>query len=276
MEIFDASRFTNKFSLGQAFAMCHGSEISYKDPELYVNHAKDLWGFKSVVPYDTDGTQALLCSKQGLNCLFFRGTDFQSLDDIKTDIQAYQVSPKEMTGEVHGGFYNAFRKLWWRIQGDLKCAKQNSPGSRLYIAGHSLGGALATLCAAMLAKEGQRVDGLYTFGCPRVGDSDFVQWLGGLLKGRHYRVVNNCDIVTRWPKRMMGYSHGGEFHYLSDSGQHYMDPSKWWVFADQSVARFMDIGTLGLEDIKDHKLRGSGSDLGYLDILERLEYNAKR
>ena len=46
--------------------------------------------------------------------------------------------------------------------------------TRLFLTGHSLGGALAVLAGAVLQFETNRsVTGVYTYGQPRVGDPDF-------------------------------------------------------------------------------------------------------
>jgi triacylglycerol lipase len=67
----------------------------------------------------------------------------------------------------------------------------------LYIAGHSLGGALAVLAAADLAAGGRRPV-VYTFGAPRAGDPRFACRYGRLVP-ESYRVANPHDIVTRLP-----------------------------------------------------------------------------
>jgi len=46
----------------------------------------------------------------------------------------------------------------------------------MIVTGHSLGGAIATLAVAELISKGIQVDNLYTFGSPRVGDSNFISW----------------------------------------------------------------------------------------------------
>ncbi|KAI9168459.1 hypothetical protein H9P43_007831 [Blastocladiella emersonii ATCC 22665] len=73
---------------------------------------------------------------------------------------------------------------------------------RLYIGGHSLGGAIAHVFLAKLTECDssflEYFDGLYTFGSPRVGDAGFESF----LSGRHanlFRIVYNKDIVPRVP-----------------------------------------------------------------------------
>ncbi|QSO48882.1 lipase family protein [Alicyclobacillus mengziensis] len=73
------------------------------------------------------------------------------------------------------------------------------------VSGHSLGGALATLHAVVLAEKGIDVD-VYTYGSPMVGDSKFVQVYSNLVKNS-YRIVNIPDIVPQLPGTLLGYEH---------------------------------------------------------------------
>ena len=76
----------------------------------------------------------------------------------------------------------------------------------IYIAGHSLGGALATISALHIARileitqinqdSGPRVF-LYTFASPRVGNSAFAKECSQKLKS--YRISNSADIVPSVP-----------------------------------------------------------------------------
>ncbi len=79
----------------------------------------------------------------------------------------------------------------------------------IWLTGHSLGGALATIAAYRLLKMGMNVHGLYTFGSPRVGNYGFVHDFRVLafqrgLKGQGnegnlQRFMNHNDIVARVP-----------------------------------------------------------------------------
>jgi hypothetical protein len=74
----------------------------------------------------------------------------------------------------------------------------------VWLSGHSLGGALATLAAAHIGQDA--VQGLYTYGCPRVGDAAFA---GKLPARSHYRFVHRDDWVPTVPPEFLGYVHAG-------------------------------------------------------------------
>jgi pimeloyl-ACP methyl ester carboxylesterase len=104
-----------------------------------------------------------------------------------------------LSGKVHAGFAYSLRSQWTHIEAAInRFGGYNKP---LYIAGHSLGGALATLAAYKLAHEGYQVRGLYTFAAPRSGDREYADWGAGLLEGRHFRFINDRDLVPRYPPR---------------------------------------------------------------------------
>lgn len=146
-----------------------------------------------VKTYDEDGTQAFLAYSKKDNYLFlsFRGTESKSIKDIKSDAKANQTAC-ETGGEIHCGFKEAFEKVHLLIQQDLDEEQFNT--SPLFIAGHSLGGALATVAAKKLKHEGG-IASCYTFGSPRVGDDE---WIKG-VKTSVYRIVNAADCVTMLP-----------------------------------------------------------------------------
>lgn len=93
---------------------------------------------------------------------------------------------------VHHGFQTLFDRLWPRLEPAL--ADVDGP---LHLTGHSLGGAFATLAAALV---GTPADCLVTFGSPRVGNLAFAHALAN--RGiPHHRIVNSRDIVTQLPRR---------------------------------------------------------------------------
>ncbi len=93
------------------------------------------------------------------------------------------------------------------------------------LTGHSLGGALATLCALDVRLSlGLDDDEILTvsFGAPRCGNSNF-QIVYDKLIPLHWRVCLNRDLITGLPK--FGYIHSGRCVLLTTNGKMYVDPS---------------------------------------------------
>ena len=89
-----------------------------------------------------------------------------------------------------------------------------SAHKQLYLTGHSLGGALATLCAADLAANTKFTSpSVYTFGSPRVGNPTFAGFFNRRT-GPHYRVYNSEDVVTSLPPLLYKSPRTGQlYHY---------------------------------------------------------------
>jgi hypothetical protein len=152
-------------------------------------------------------TQAFLASNGEYAVLAFRGTEVSKRLDITTDITASMVSLIE--GEVHRGFINAYKSVEIQIMEGLKLIGKQP----LYITGHSLGAALATVATQYLERDHvirDQIAACYTFGSPRVGNEAFDQELKSMI----YRVVNTTDIVTVFPLLLMGYIHIGDVRFL--------------------------------------------------------------
>ncbi|KAJ7520616.1 hypothetical protein O6H91_19G013700 [Diphasiastrum complanatum] len=107
----------------------------------------------------------------------------------------------------------------------LKELTQTHKDAKIYITGHSLGGALACLYSALLyhSKESELADkigGVYTFGQPRVGNDEFVNFYNEKLTqpvNRYFRVVYNDDLVPRIPfdDEVSGFKHAGICRYFN-------------------------------------------------------------
>jgi hypothetical protein len=174
----------------------------------------DGGGFKWIDGFnspETD-TQAFLVVKDDNHnsyaVLAFRGTEVTKFSDIKTDAKASMVSLIE--GRVHKGFINAYKS----VEAEIKKSVAKVDGLPLYITGHSLGAALATIATQYLEADPvfrDQIAACYTFGSPRVGNDQFDRE----FKSAIYRVVNTTDIVTVIPLLAMGYIHIGDIRFLS-------------------------------------------------------------
>ena len=70
------------------------------------------------------------------------------------------------------------------------------PDFELYVTGHSLGGALCTLCGFLLSYEIKSKIHVVSFASPRVGDSKWKKVFDSRANLRHHRITNRRDIVT--------------------------------------------------------------------------------
>ncbi len=142
--------------------------------------------------------------------LAFRGTDAGQLADWTTDLDA--AFAPAFGGQVHHGFLTGLLALWPKVLPLL-------PDTPLWVTGHSLGGALATLGALQVAGTGLPVAGVATFGSPAVGDAAFVKAFTDLLGDRSDRVVHGADPVPRSLDAYWGYAHVPSLRYLDRDGR---------------------------------------------------------
>lgn len=146
----------------------------------------------------------------------FRGTDISQLADVWTDLD-YETEDSPI-GKVHRGFYRATNALLGGIHYEIKRRRPR----HVWITGHSLGGAMATICLAELDRLKAPVTGVVTFGQPRVGDKAFTENLNRRLGSKVLRVINERDIVASLPpyipfKVPRYYSGGSVLQFLDGS-----------------------------------------------------------
>ncbi|KAI9474150.1 MAG: class 3-domain-containing protein [Benjaminiella poitrasii] len=79
--------------------------------------------------------------------------------------------------------------------------RENKPRKRLFITGHSLGGALGTIfLAKMLQTKSPLLEhfaGLYTYGQPKIGDAEFSKVFSPRMTSKIFHHVYNNDIIPR-------------------------------------------------------------------------------
>ncbi|QDV26039.1 lipase family protein [Aureliella helgolandensis] len=127
----------------------------------------------------------------------FRGTDIAQLADYWTDLDYAKITTD--MGEVHKGFYLASETLMRSV---VAAIEHRGRPRNIWLTGHSLGGAIATLSMRRLESSGHRVNGLITFGQPRVGDRPFTEAMNRSLGSRILRVINEDDVVVSLPPRI--------------------------------------------------------------------------
>ena len=209
--------FRAAYSDRMAWILASMSHLAYdrfeddKNPKLLELFTAKLkgGGFKLLEIYnspETD-TQAFLAANGDYAVLAFRGTEVTSRKDIMTDAKAKRIV--DIEGRVHGGFRAAYESVKQKIEKGI-LGLDNIP---LYITGHSLGAALATVATQELENNPDikgRIAACYTYGSPRVGNTQYDK----NFKAPIYRMVNTTDIVTIVPLLAMGYVHIGDVRFL--------------------------------------------------------------
>ena len=138
----------------------------------------------------------------------FRGTN-SALDRYKNIMFCQKCNEFDINDPkvcVHRGFMSAYlsENVRERIHSLIK-----SGIDRVSITGHSLGAAMATLCAYDLyASFPEKVYEVYLFGSPRVGNARFARSYNKKLVFT-LRIENGNDIVCKVPPALFGYRHVG-------------------------------------------------------------------
>ena len=165
--------------------------------------------------------------------LAFRGTE-SDYKDILTDMRVTPTRSDLLKGApwVHKGFEEALKDIL-----ETPLLGMVTGPMPLYITGHSLGGALATLMGAYLVDKRQAPTEIVTFGSPKPG------YGGGLRKllrnTKQTRVVNGNDLVPSHP--YLGSHTVGETEAIKVGATSFWDR---WVsptqrFLDHKISRYM-------------------------------------
>ncbi|CAI2175219.1 14676_t:CDS:2 [Funneliformis geosporum] len=253
--------------------------------------------------------------KRNFIVVAFKGTNPTNFSDWlinftfqRTDARSY------LFGEIHEGFYNSLFPIdeYDSARLDRRCpatriieavhkrakiirernAKDNdmpiedTSKVSVWITGHSLGGALATIFYSRLLKSPQSLnehclirDGI-TFASPSIGDSDFAAEFSSLSNRSPseyktmWRIVCDNDIVPRVPpghhyprlRRFTSKVHILNYFHIGDEARFYQDGSKPMsmrnLFDDDKDFYFIEKGLdynwkslFGFYDPFDHKPR---------------------
>ena len=137
----------------------------------------------------------------------FRGS--KDLTNFIKDLDFFKTAayPKCNGCKVHGGFYECWTALQDPVINEVLRLRELQPRANVFVTGHSLGAALAVLAASELHySHGLTINGVYTFGEPRVGNAAFRDFYNqGTAVS--WRVTHHRDLVPHLPVEGMGFRH---------------------------------------------------------------------
>ena len=191
-------------------------------------------------------TQAYVASSRDWIVLAFRGTQ---VDDFLSSVIDWSVDAlivpvlDSHSNLVHGGFLAAVKEVWNDVVTHIT-GLQAAQARPLWITGHSLGAALATLAANLCTDQPNQLGlkGLYTYGSPRVGDLAF----GRRIPCKVRRFRNSSDIVTHVPIGIV-FRHVGELQFIDAAGHPHLN------LGDRDKL-FLEVTTLHLSPSEAHTM----------------------
>ena len=151
------------------------SAIAYKSEKAAITAGKKL-GFPWVKLISRDGAEVLIAKDRNDLWFAFRGTEPSKLNDVMADLNVIKNAAKA-GGRVHSGFQQEVNDLWMDVLAEIEHNDQLKVRKDVYMTGHSLGAAMATISATRYTPHE-----LYTFGSPRVGGKRFIRH----IKCPHY------------------------------------------------------------------------------------------
>lgn len=275
MPVFDAE--TTDFSGGNAIILAELCKAAYLDP-VSARAATLQLGLTGFIWIDLtqqfEDVYAIAAGGPGFVVIAFRGT--KNFKDWMTDLHATPVGfpwifdrgPE--VGNIHAGFGHAVRDAWPKIQQALdgltpppEAAPEMAQLPTLWLTGHSLGGALAVVAGTAFSMWAdapiRSVNGIYTFGQPRIGLYQFCGNYDHVLKRKTFRFVNNQDLVPRVPFRGWDYADLGQMIHFDSGGMPKLQSSQWSSFLSrtfQSFKEFFDIAGHAQSDVADHDMGG--------------------
>jgi len=226
--------------------------------------------------------------------LTFRGTlpptNLDLVPQLREWIQNLMAKPVSKPGilppgmRVHEGFWSALDSLWPQIVPALRGLLTPNPTSRLYITGHSKGGAMAALAAARLFfQENIRPAAVYLYAAPRAGNSNFVSGFPSTVAV--VRFEHHLDVVPLVPPSLhfidlarvtllddlvkdakeWDYTPLGTLRYIKEDGTIVGDDALLSQIRVEEILRRVVTGRL-VDVVKAHGpwCRGPLSDGGYM------------
>mmetsp|Transcript_134005 Transcript_134005/g.347084 ORF Transcript_134005/g.347084 Transcript_134005/m.347084 type:complete len:395 (-) Transcript_134005:40-1224(-) len=217
------------YSEKEAMQFAALSAAAYCSPEEWTcgEACRAVPDMRSVRRIDNDELDAhAYVGRLGEACVVaFRGTD--NVNGWGQDLASVFLtelpgcSHQGETCRVGAGFLQNYQAIAEAVRAQLSaigCVKSTP----MFVTGHSLGGALATLAMFDLERLGYNLAKAYTFGQPRVGDAAFASAFNrAMVWTPVFRVTKRDDPFVYLPSRDPFHHVGTEVYYRGDTTEGY-------------------------------------------------------
>src|SRR6266700_1844948 len=228
------------FSLTNAWWLAEASFAAYGDDEKRINQDHLISANWKVGAISSSNVRCLTLDGPDALILAFRGTRIEGFQDPIARFHLLKLDWSDLVSDLnfprhdlgngrkaHEGFIAALNLVSREMTSLVSKVKQQFPDKQIWCTGHSLGAALATVAADRLSPD-FKVQGLYTYGSPRVGNDNFVL---SFPVSNTYRFVHHRDLVTMFPPPGL-FTHGVRLRYLTVDGRMLEQEEKHGLFND--------------------------------------------
>lgn len=190
--------------------------------------------------FDIDTVEGLYGQIDDYLLIIFRGSD-SLLDWIKNFLFYRKVIPYNGTNpkiKVHSGFLKNYKTVREYIHNIVK----ESPVKKVFVFGHSMGGAVAVLCALDIQYNFKDVDvGCFTIGTPRIGNEYFKKSFERRLPD-YKQAEYGDDLVPQVPPLFFGFSVLDKFYHIGPERKKRigtLKDHKWYKY-DEALIKEID------------------------------------
>ncbi|NQV36497.1 MAG: lipase family protein [Candidatus Marinimicrobia bacterium] len=253
-ESFIGVRRVKAYDSATARSLAIACDLAYEKKESTIISIAKGWKYRQVEfitvtnGIDID-TQCFVMADDKDVIIVFRGSD--DLKDWFANFQAVRDPGPFKGSKAHEGFQDALYPAVIELTKTID--RFRNKNQKLWMTGHSLGGALCSLYAGMLIENGYDIYGIYTFASPRPGDGIFADRLNKEMKNKpHWRVVNTGDIVPHMPPEPF-FSHPGN-RIILKGGKKRRTPKSWFDERISAIKIFIE-KTIDVLDVgNNHRL----------------------
>ena len=197
--------------------------------KLSYERAPKLEGYRTYPIFWGTTQSFVFVNHENVICAF-RGTQGTALWDWVTDIRFTRKRLSGAYGRFHRGFLDAANTVYSQHYARARILGRDR---RIWLTGHSLGAGIALSQLALLGarqpKALLRIEGVVTFGGPRITNKEGERWMEQLpVDIVNFQAVG--DRICHLPPKVFGYKHVGSVVMLPKTtinplGDHSMEGS---------------------------------------------------